>query len=70
MNYIDFSPLFVRIPGHWDRSKEMSDIRTWLETHAGDEKIMWEWNRGDLFARGVTIYDDGVAVLFRLRFSV
>lgn len=70
MIYIDFTPLYVKVPGHWDRSKNIDYIRGWLEENVGTEEIDWLWNRGDLFARGVTIYNNENATLFRLRFGL
>jgi hypothetical protein len=70
MIYIDFTPLYARVTNHWKRSKEIDSIRNWLEENVGDEEIDWIWNRGDLFARGVTIYNNQSATVFRLRFGL
>ena len=67
---------FVKFPdfdkrAEWKISGDtLTDYRTFLEQHSGEEIDTWYWLRGDRFAQGVYIKDEAVAVMFRLKFDL
>lgn len=67
--YISFDNLHSSPGGHFKHAEEVNKYRAWLEKVAGPEEKAWVWNRGDLLAQGVYIYDKKCATLFRLKFG-
>ncbi len=59
-------PVFDNIA--WlDANKGINEIIDWLAINT--DELRWHWERGDRYARGIFIYDDAVAMAFKLRFG-
>lgn len=67
--YISFDNLHSSPGGHFEHAKIVDGYIMWLNLVVGNEDTDWEWNRGDLLARGVYIRDKKCATLFKLKFG-
>lgn len=67
--YISFDNLHSSPGGHFAHVEIVNTYIEWLNKVVGVEGKDWEWNRGDMLARGVYIRDKKCATLFRLKFD-
>lgn len=67
-HYIEF-PDYNRL-SPFAREKLFNAYRTWLETNIGEQGKEWEYNTGDLCARGLCLKKKLDATAFRLKFKL
>ncbi len=71
MSYIPFTKINnSSCYGSVESTNMARDYRWWLVEHAGAQDFDWRWHVGDLYAQGVHIYDEEIAILFKLKFDV
>jgi hypothetical protein len=70
MKYYTAIPEWYRLVSISEQHKIFGEYRTWLEENIGVEHKDWEYNTGDIHARGVSVPTKGDLIAFKLKFKI